>query len=164
MAFAGIEKVDYTKGNKGDRIKLTYKDDNSPAQYRIRVMTFRGKDEREVEPGVLPWLAIDFEVLASDHPDLEPGTHAGHAWTVGGQWGHLGYQDAKAFLAIALDLSPAQAQKIDGAVVEFCRSDEQPLRNKVFDVIASRAVRGPKSKKAGEPFARLYFKAVKDEM
>ena len=156
MSFDAIKRADHTKGNKEDHTKLGYGPNGETKTYKIRVTEMRGKEEPE--PPVMPWVAIDFVVIESDNDEQPEGTEAGHAWTVGGEWGHLGFQDLKAFLAMALDLDTVKAREIDRSVVLFCTGDDQPVAGAEFIATVSRQVRGPKSKKAGEPFAKVHFK------
>ncbi len=155
MSFDGIKRADVSKGNKGDRIKLGYGPNGEPAHYRLKITGMRGAEEPE--PPVLPWIAVDFEVMESDVEELPVGEACSHGWTVGGQWGHLGFQDAKAFLALALDLAPAKAAEIDKAVVLFCIGADQPTVGTELRCTVTKKVRGPKSAKAGEPFAHAFF-------
>lgn len=158
MSFDGIKKVDHTKGNKGDRQKLAYGPNGEPREYTLRVVAMRGNEEPE--PPVLPWVACDFEIIESDNPALPPGSEVGHSWTVGGQWGHLGFQDLKAFLALVLDLDAEAAAKIDRSVVLFAISDDQPVADVQIKATVTKKVRGKKSAKPGEPFASVHFEPI----
>lgn len=158
MSFNGISKADHTKGNKGDRQKLSYGPNGEPMEYTLRIVAMRGNEEPE--PPVLPWVAADFEILESEHPSLPAGSEVGHSWTVGGQWGHLGFQDLKAFLAMVLELDSAAAAKIDRSVVIFAIGDDQPVADVMVKAIVTKKVRGKKSARPGEPFASVHFEAV----
>lgn len=158
MSFEGINRVDHTKGNKGDRQKLAYGPNGEPSEYTLRIIAMRGKEDPE--PPVLPWVAADFEVIDSDNAAYPPGTEVGHAWTVGGQWGHLGFQDLKAFLGLALDLDSQATAKIDRSVVLFAIGEDQPVADVQIKATVTRRVRGKKSAKPGEPFAHIHFELL----
>ena len=155
MSFDGIKRADHTKGNKGDRQKLAYGPNGETCHYLLRIKAMRGNEAPE--PPVLPWVAADFEILESDCAALPPGADVGNAWTVGGQWGHLGFQDLKAFLAIALDLDDEAAREIDRSVVLYAISEDQPTAEVLVRAEVSKKVRGKKSAKPGEPFASIRF-------
>lgn len=158
MSFDGIKKVDHTKGNKGDRQKLAYGPNGEACEYTLRIRAMRGNEEPE--PPVMPWVACDFEVIDSDNETHPPGTELGHSWTVGGEWGHLGFQDLKAFLALVLDLDAQAAAKIDRSVVLFAISDDQPVADVTVTATVTKKVRGKKSKRPGEPYAHVHFERV----
>lgn len=155
MSFDGIKRADHTKGNRGDRNKLQYAADGGASTYRIKVKAMRGNESPE--PPVLPWVAIDFVIMESDNPALEEGDEAGHAWTVGGQWGSKGFEDLKAFLVLAQDLSPEEAREIDRAVL-LAIMDTNALAGVEMTAVATKGIYGKKSQKAGQHFTKVHFK------
>lgn len=158
MSFEGISRADHTKGNKGEKVKLPFGPNGESVTYKIKLLNMRGNERPE--PPVMPWVAVDFTVMESEHPNVPEGFEAGNSWTVGGEWGHLGFNDLKAFLAIALDLDEAQARAIDRSVILYAISDDQPVKDKELLVTAHRKVKGPKSKNPGEVFTKFHFQKV----